>query len=706
MSLIALDAAGGDRLAEVGAKAARLGELIRAGFPVPAGVVLPVGGDAALAAGARAALGEGPLAVRSSATIEDGEISSRAGLFDSVLDVRDAGALASAVQQVLASASAPRVAAHLAKDGAPVAMAVLIQQMLAVEAAGVAFTADPLTGAREVVVVAAPAPADVVSGQGAGHLLAANLRQQIVELALRIENHFGAPQDIEWAIAGGRVFVLQSRPMTALPAVVSWAAPHPGAWLRHFRLGEQLGEPPTPLFLSWLIRRVEEHVADANRALTGFRPRPPHHVLVNGWYYSSPFGAGGAELLLGSLVRRPRFLLAVLAHQSRPEWIDRWYLEPLVAAWRKEVAPRYRELVRRGESAADVSGPASVRLVDDLVDAVAAYFWSVIMGGGSAWKIEGVLAAFCRRHLGQVLLDGHQVLLGGLRPAPALPPAHAVFTLDWFHPTWGELGSDTPTGQSQTVDDDAFTRAHHARNDAEAACRARLGSAERARFDLLLEMAQRHAVLREEQAAELPLAWPLLRRCLLGIGRDLARGGLLDEPEHVFFLERDELCPALAGQNLAERARGRRAEWERQRRLAAPLVVGRMPGFLRKMLVEPTEAMRTRPPGVGRTLVGMPASPGRAAGVARLVRTPADLDRVRKGDVLVASAPSPFLTVAFSRAVALVTDTGSVAAHASLVAREHGLPAVVATGDATRRLRDGTPLVVDGSAGVVSLPEW
>jgi phosphoenolpyruvate synthase/pyruvate phosphate dikinase len=83
------------------------------------------------------------------------------------------------------------------------------------------------------------------------------------------------------------------------------------------------------------------------------------------------------------------------------------------------------------------------------------------------------------------------------------------------------------------------------------------------------------------------------------------------------------------------------------------------------------------------------------------VRGPAGFDRFQPGEVLVAQATAPAWTPLFARAAAVVTDGGTLAAHASLVAREYGIPAVVATSDATARLADGQIVLVDGSAGMV-----
>jgi pyruvate,water dikinase len=113
------------------------------------------------------------------------------------------------------------------------------------------------------------------------------------------------------------------------------------------------------------------------------------------------------------------------------------------------------------------------------------------------------------------------------------------------------------------------------------------------------------------------------------------------------------------------------------------------------------EAARSPGAGVEGAIVGQPASPGRATGPVRILHGPGDFDRFQPGEVLVARTTAPAWTPLIARAVAVVTDGGTLAAHASLVAREYGIPAVVATGDATARLADGQVVTVDGGAGAV-----
>lgn len=100
---------------------------------------------------------------------------------------------------------------------------------------------------------------------------------------------------------------------------------------------------------------------------------------------------------------------------------------------------------------------------------------------------------------------------------------------------------------------------------------------------------------------------------------------------------------------------------------------------------------------------GLPASPGRVRGPVRIIRRQEEVGKLQRGDILVTRAVMPAWTPLFLIAAAVVTDTGTLAAHASLIAREVGIPAVVGTGDATARLHDGQLVIVDGGAGLVVL---
>ncbi|MAE49664.1 phosphoenolpyruvate synthase [Candidatus Pacearchaeota archaeon] len=100
-------------------------------------------------------------------------------------------------------------------------------------------------------------------------------------------------------------------------------------------------------------------------------------------------------------------------------------------------------------------------------------------------------------------------------------------------------------------------------------------------------------------------------------------------------------------------------------------------------------------------LSGLGASPGVSSGTVKVVHSMEELDKVKKGDVLVTKMTNPDMVVTMQRAAAIVTDEGGVTSHAAIVSREMGIPAVVGTGDATEKLHDGGEITVDGNSGKV-----
>jgi pyruvate,water dikinase len=104
-------------------------------------------------------------------------------------------------------------------------------------------------------------------------------------------------------------------------------------------------------------------------------------------------------------------------------------------------------------------------------------------------------------------------------------------------------------------------------------------------------------------------------------------------------------------------------------------------------------------------IAGIAGSPGSVEGVARLVQTVDEFDQVENGDILVCQMTNPAWVVLFTRIAGLVTDTGGTTSHPAVLSREFGIPAVVGTSDATRRIGTGDRIRVDGSAGVVEILE-
>jgi pyruvate,water dikinase len=177
---------------------------------------------------------------------------------------------------------------------------------------------------------------------------------------------------------------------------------------------------------------------------------------------------------------------------------------------------------------------------------------------------------------------------------------------------------------------------------------------------------------------------------------------LLADPDDVFFLTHDEVLDALAWPDAFEApdVAARRLTREKQAKLVPPLLIGRLNPMIKRMWDDYPRMLGAVPSE--RALVsGSPASAGIATGQVRVIRGPLEFDLLQPGEILVAATTAPAWTPLFTRAAAVVTDVGSPAAHASIIAREYGIPAVVGTGDATARLSTGMRVTVNGGTGNV-----
>ena len=335
-------------------------------------------------------------------------------------------------------------------------------------------------------------------------------------------------------------------------------------------------------------------------------------------------------------------------------------------------------------------------LIDGLAHLAGEYFTSIAALAGGAFKIEINLARFYRRHLGASLGGSHLPLVAGVAPLMNAGP-HAVVSLDWWHPP-------VPQGETGATARERHAAVVESRQAAEeAAYRALASSPRRLRaFRKLLADTQHLAAVREEQVPGLTIGWPVMRRAVLRIGETLAARGVIADPDDVFFLTRDEALSALTGTGMAATisVAERRARREEQAELVAPLVVGRMTRMM-DWLWEKMPRLVGAVPSDSALVSGTPASPGRATGLARVVRGPQEFDQLQPGEILVAPLTAPAWTPLFTRAAGVVTDVGSLASHASIIAREYGIPAIVGCGDATSRLRTGMRITVDGSTGNV-----
>jgi hypothetical protein len=455
---IALDAPGRADLAVVGGKGANLGEFTRAGFPVPRGFVLttaaydafvasagirgeilrlaagPDGADAIRALfsaadvpvdvrdellGAYTELGAPAVAVRSSATAEDLPGASFAGQQDSFLDVRGPDALVAAVRDCWASLWTGRAVAYRAQRGidpGSVSLAVVVQEMVDADAAGVMFTANPATGRRDETVVSAAwglgesvvggsvttddlvvdrsgtllsrttadkAVMTVPTGGGTRQVPVPEERRrmpvlddaaaaELARLGARIEEHLGGPQDVEWVRADGRFAVVQARPVTALPEPeaeppTDWPVPDPTGMYVRASIVEQLPDPLTPLFADLVDGSVARSLQALFTEALGegvVRDGDVGLPTINGYAYYHYSRRGMLRLLR----RIPQAMRLLRGGESGG-----------IGRWRTSARPRYAGTVERWAKR-PVAALRAGELLDGasaLLDAATEYYTSV-----------------------------------------------------------------------------------------------------------------------------------------------------------------------------------------------------------------------------------------------------------------------------------------------------------------------------------------
>jgi pyruvate,water dikinase len=192
-----------------------------------------------------------------------------------------------------------------------------------------------------------------------------------------------------------------------------------------------------------------------------------------------------------------------------------------------------------------------------------------------------------------------------------------------------------------------------------------------------------------------------LRRLAVRVGTRLVQDGSISEPSDVLYLHRDEVADLLqAPEDRSAMIADRRAEQARQRTLKPPTKLGREEpdfGVTSRFDVAREEA------GDADELQGTGASAGVVRGPARVALGSEDFERIQRGDIIVCPSSNPSWVPVFAIAAGLVTNTGGVLAHAAVVAREFGLPAVVGVAGATNKIADGRMVEIDGTAGTVRL---
>ncbi len=710
------------RLAGVGNKALRLGEMSALGVPVPRGVVLsstflrdldtmPARQRSRSLNRVWRHLGAAALAVRSSAVGEDGAEHSFAGVFDTRLDIERAG-FEAAVLAVRQSFSDPRATPYAAGQ---VTGNVLVQPMVRARYAGVLFTEDPASagavlleyveGSGDALVSGRVQPSSSRYGRVTGQHLSGPVPpfdpSPLLALARIIERHYGAAQDIEWALADRGFVILQSRDITATAAHETSAVK--GEWRRLLRRagGSAPGEAvlvqnemsellprPSPVSLS-LIEAL--WLPGGSVDLAGRRLGIGYAAAEDGdSLYTTVFGRLYTDvrvsrrrgLQVGNLAarrlrsarRRSNGISDRSSRRARSCARDgpRPWTTP---GWRREICCRCltrskSRFITETYVEAEVINIAAGFYLEDARKAAAAVgldmsaLATALPATAEQQAIRTALLAPAEwRGAGLMRAIGHRAPLDyelsqpryGETPERLETTARAMLAADWEDS--GALPESCLDGVPAPV--------------RKAVARAR-------RFEILKEDAKHHT-LRELAG---------LRRMLLAIDARFALDGL------VFDLSLDEIAaldprsPGMIRQRAAERRDLHQA-------------LGAMPSLPRRLTPRDIEAAAVgatggRPvaagPLVGTCVSGRGVAEGRAFTVsASDAERGLDLDGFADGDILVSRMVPPSWLPYVLRSGGVLTEVGGWLSHMAIVARERGIVMIVGC-DGLEGIAMGTPL--------------
>jgi pyruvate,water dikinase len=773
---------------------------------------IPIPEDLARAITAEIArLGEhAAYAVRSSATAEDSPTTSFAGQHDTYLNVVGPDAILRDVSRCWASLFTERAVAYRLRNGVDhraVHMAVVVQRMVFPRAAGVLFTADPITGHRKIASVEAsfglgealvsgvvnadvykvrgdevidktipakqrvilPAPAGGTSEQAvepARQVQPELTDSQVVELVRmgrRIEAHFGHPQDVEWCLLDGDLYVVQSRPITTLFPIPAARDDEPHVYVS---VGHQqmMTDAMKPLGLSFWQMTTPRPMAEAGGRLfvdvTPILASPASRdglvaalgksdpligdalrtvlerddfitpVPDTGPAWTPPGSASAAiqtdPAIVAELIERSEASIAASKHAIRTKsgsaLLD--FIRADIQEMRRvQFEPRSIQVIMAGMEAAwwlndklhTWLGETNVAdiLTQSVPNNVTSEMGLALLDVADAIRPHRDVVGFLQRADGESFLDE----LAGIEGGPAARDAIRAWLDKYGMRCTGEIDITRPRW-SERPSMLVPLILGHVRNFAPGEGARRFEQGRQLASSKGMELLDRLRGLPDgQQKAEETKQMIDRVRTFAGY-REFPKYGMVSRYfvyKQALLGEADRLAQAdvireredifyLSFEELEDVVRAQHVDHEliRRRRDTFRWHESLTPPRVLTSDGEMLAGRYRRDDLPAAALIGLPVSAGIAEGRARVIvdMSAADLEA---GDILVTAYTDPSWTPLFVTVAGLVTEVGGLMTHGAVIAREYGVPAVVGVPDATRRIRDGQRIRVHGTEGYVEI---
>lgn len=768
---------GKDEQPLAGGKGGTLARLYQAGFPVPNGfVVLPdaFSGDEMSSAGweqvqrqlnrARDDNGSTAFAVRSSALSEDSAQASFGGQFDTVLNVHTDEMIREAINTVRRSRHNERVQAYSQAKQLDLdhEIAIVVQRLVQADISGILFTADPVSGSHlqmngnfihglgDELVSGEVEPFTFTlsrpRGKYDGPAELKRFARKLFKLALKLEKELDAPQDIEWAIAGNKLYLLQSRPITTLighdPATDFWNSSLTGdyLWIGHEVFPDVLTPSTWSVFMEFqqfniggmtgigniggrlymnvtltggVMRAVGRSEADLKEHLAMAAVAIPEGVNIpdaplSRWGFIKALLPVMRQLLplqrrlkrnFEQIITNNPTICASL--RGRIQQADNGLA--LITLWREEAHPLFLNLIQLQDALnEDYFNPlfAVKKSLIKLVGESEAQAILAMHSGGTGLASMGSIFGLSQLSKGQIGRDEYAQLAGHRPPKEnELAEKRPYEDPDWIDKQLAEF-------EASPVDVEKMMAKRVAEFETLWADFSTRYPKDAKKLGKKLEQVKIAMRKRERIRSELTRVIGVLRAWFLRAGQLTSLG------DGLFFLTYQEALQLMAGEDAITTTIPARREMHEK--LAAlppyPMIInGRFDPF--QWASDPNrrsdifDAQAPIAIAESDTIKGYPGSAGRVEGMVRFLTTPDDGGELQEGEILLAMTTNVGWTPIFPRVAAVITDIGAPLSHAAIVARELGIPAVVGCGNATRRLRTGDRVLVDGGRGTVELVE-
>lgn len=735
-------------LTRCGGKGASLVRMIRMGLPVPEGyVIMPGTGEDEIRRFADGLSDDHTYAVRSSALNEDGDRASFAGAYETFTDVQKKD-VPEAVSNVVRSADSDRVinyAKEVNKDNSNIA--VVVQRFVKPDFAGVVFTSDIITGSSAhmtgnlvrgegELLVSGEADADAFEFDNfkygyKGPEDFGRYAKKLYKLCVKVREEYGRPMDIEWAVSGGKVYMLQARPVTTLGRMNEDTFEINTTYSNEFLLtrtnvGEIFMRPVSPVTFSIL------EIICGRLCLPGFIDYIEGQAYMNLSVICSLMIALGfsrdkayskIEDLAGKL---PDGVEVPVFPMKRGKFIRN--LIGLIRPKSKKYTKGYT-MADHGKiydliSGADSSEALADLFYDELVPFINGSLGEIVKGVnvaplfGTASKIEEI----CGKELAGRIMAGSLGIIDSMKPMLLLEDViDGKMSREDYRRACGHRHAnemelaipypyEDPSFPDKLIEEHIASgiNVHKMKADQEAEYAKALEEfrnrypGKTAKLNKLIGKYIAANEDREKVRSEGVKIFVALRRYLIKAG-DITGTG-----DDIFMLYIDEVIRLLRGDRSVLTYVNARRETYKRYNSNPPfpnLIKGRFDPS--SWMADPdrrNDLYGMEPDaGGGSDVSGFPGASGVVTGTARVICDISEAGSLKEGEILVTSATNIGWTVIFPRAAAVVTDIGAPLSHAAIVAREFGIPAVVGCGNATTLIHTGDRICVNGASGKVDI---